>query len=288
MPLPTHTFNTQEVKIRRGERYTSQAVNKKFLVQPRGVYAGYLPAVSAGSRLLTLAPDPTYGISFCRVRSSAELSSLDVITDQPVVLDFTGHDFVADPIAYVIITASASLGGATTSSIFTRATIAVDPLEQLVCVVTEVAGELSVAFDDPTNRFTPFAHASAPLGFGFMKDGAIEELIAAVAMVAEVQAAREDLTGFVHPFPDGLHDRIGADLVPAAIASRLSRVTRTLRSNDHLIAFTTDEANVSASFTETARTRSPIETMSGLGAELSGVQGAISVPTDAVRNICVV
>jgi len=130
MPLPTHTFNTQEVKIRRGERYTSQAVNKKFLVQPRGVYAGYLPAVSAGSRLLTLAPDQTYGISFCRVRSSAELSSLDVITDQPVVLDFTGHDFVADPIAYVIITASASLGGATTSSIFTRATIAVDPLEQ--------------------------------------------------------------------------------------------------------------------------------------------------------------
>ncbi len=285
MALPTFAFNDQDVKIRRGERYASQAVNKKLLVQPRGIYAGFVPTVTSGSRILTLDVDPVYGLSFCRVRSSTELSSVDVILDTAVTLDFTGHDFGADPTAYVIIKAEAALGSTPVATVFTRGTIAVDPLEQLVCVVTELAGELEVAYDDPTNRFTPFAHASAPLGFGYMKDGAVEELLAAVAMVAEVAAAREDLTGFTWPYPDGLNDRIIADLDPAAIADRLGRVTRVLRSNDHLVSVTTDEINVSASFTETARLRAPAVTMDGAADEVAGIVGVI---TGAERNACFV
>lgn len=284
MALPTVDLSPQDVKVRFGERYTSQAINKKFLSQPRGIYIGFAPVVQSGSRILTLDVDPTYGISLCHVRSSTELSNVAVATDQPVTLDFTGHDFGVDPTAYVIISASASLGGATSGSIFTRGTIAVDPLEQLVCVVTEVSGELSVAFDDPTNRFTPFAHLSAPLGYGYMKDGAVEELIAAVAMVAEVEAAREDLTGFVWPFPDGLNDRIIADLAPAAIADRLARVARVIRGNDTLVASTTNLVNVSASFTETARVRAPVVTIDGQGDEVAKVIGAITDPNDAERN----
>lgn len=286
MALPTHTFEEQKVKYRRGESYVSAATNRSFLGWPYGCYLGFTPSVTAGSLVLTLNVDPTYLVSFARVLSGVELVNVDVVLDQAVTLDFDGHDFGADPTAYVMVSADVGVGSATTATIFTRATPPVDESEQLLCVVTKPGDDLVADFDDPTNRSSPYAHASAPLGYGFMKANAVEELIASVAMVSEVQAAREDLTGFVHPFPDGLNDRIGADLAPAAIAGRLGLGYRVVRSNDHSVGIDTSELNVSSSFTETARTALPISTLDGNGSETS--PGVITDSDAEERNICFV
>ena len=166
-----------------------------------------------------------------------------------------------------MVRADQKLGSPVSADVFTRGTGPVDVTEQLVCVVTKPSADLVVAFDQPTNQDSPFAWTTAPLGFGFMRDGAVEELQQAVAMVAEVEAARLDLQGMTWPFPDGLHDRIIADLVPAAIAGRLGLGLRVLRGEDTLVASTTDEVNVSSSFTEVARTRLPILTLEANGSD---------------------
>jgi len=284
MTLPTYDFNEQAIKLRYGERYASEAMNKKFLGLPRGVYLGFAPSVSG--RLLTLSPDQNRGFSSCRLRSSStgHPVCVDVVINGDVVLDFTDHDFVGDPTAYVICTAFSELGQASTASVFTRATPAVDPEEQLICAVTESGGALVVDNDQPTNQSSPFAWSTAPLGYGFMRSNAIEELQQAVLMVGEVAAARVDLTSTDHPwnppFDYGLTDRVEADLLPAAIASRLSIQHRVIFGEDHA-ATTGDTVNVSGSFSETSRTRLPIQTFVHDGSETQ--EGVV---TDAARNIC--
>jgi len=39
-------IDRQNIKARWGERYTSDAVNKKFIGFPRGVYYGFVPAAN--------------------------------------------------------------------------------------------------------------------------------------------------------------------------------------------------------------------------------------------------
>ena len=284
MTLPTYDFNEQSIKLRYGERYASEALNKKFLGLPRGVYLGFVPSVSG--RLLTLSPDSGRGFSLCRLLSptAGHPICIDVVINGSVVLDFTDHDFVADPTAYVICAAFAELGQASTATVFTRSTTAVDPQEQLICVVTESSGALVVASDQPTNQSSPYAWSTAPLGYGFMRSNAIEELQQAVLMVGEVADARVDLTALDHPwnppFDYGLTDRVEADLLPAAIASRLAIQHRVIFGEDHA-ASTGDTVNVSGSFSETSRTRLPIQTFEPNGSETQ--EGVI---TDADRNIC--
>jgi len=41
---PTQSFTKDNVKVRWGERYTSDALNKKFLGIPRGIYLGFVPS----------------------------------------------------------------------------------------------------------------------------------------------------------------------------------------------------------------------------------------------------
>lgn len=52
---PSALIDKQKLKARWGERYTSDAVNKKFLGIPRGVYFGFVP--SSNGLTLTLSPD---------------------------------------------------------------------------------------------------------------------------------------------------------------------------------------------------------------------------------------
>lgn len=292
MTLPTYDFNEQEIKFRHGERYVSDALNKKFLGVPRGVYFGFEPSVS--SLVLTLNVDTERGKSLCRLLSTPAAHApgdprlhpicIDVVVDEALVLDFSTHDFGAEPTAYVICTAFAELGAASTASVFTRNTPAVDPYEQLICVVTESAGSLVVDAAQPTNQDSPFAWTTAPLGYGFMRSGAIEELQQAVLMVGEVEAARVDLLSVNHPWIPpgdlGLHDRIVADLDPPAIANRLALQHRLVFGEDHA-ATTGDSVNVSGSFSETSRTRNPVQTF-----EAGGSESQVGVITDAVRNIC--
>jgi hypothetical protein len=280
MPLPTHTFAKEEIKCRRGERYVSEAVNRKFMAHPLGVYLGYTPSVTAGSLVLTLQPDTTYGISLARTTSTLTFAPVDVSIDEDVTLDFAGHDFGADPTVYVMIRAAYDLGAPTTGEVFTRATGPVDTTEQLLCVITKPGDDLVADATEPTSRDTPFAWTTAPLGYGYMKDGAIEELEQAVAMVAEVEAAREDMTGFVHPMLD---DRIVADLQPDAIASRLGRYLHVVRSNVYVVSAPQSSFDVSDSFTSTQRTFDPLLNIDGDGSE--SADGAV---TDSERNICIV
>lgn len=286
MTLPTHSFAPIEVKPRTGEPYLTSAVNKKFLGWPRGVHLGFIPQVTNGSLIVTLAIDPTYGLSLARVKSSLEASNIDVVSDQPLTLDFTGHDFVTNPTAYVKVQASAQLGSPTTAQVYTTATAGSTPTDQLICVVTKPGANLVAAFDAPTHRATPYAYSGTPLGYGFMGDGAVEQLLQAVAMVAEVAAARVDLAGVNHPYAPisqkGLTDRITADLQPAAIAGRLGLTHRVIRSQDYTLGAPAATINVSSSFARTGRTRPPLVTIVPNGSET--LAGAI---TDAdVRNVC--
>ena len=284
MALPTHTFSEQQIKYRRNESYISQGTNKSFLGWPYGCYLGFTPAVAAGSLVLTLNVDPIYLVSFARLLSGVELSNVDVVLDQAVTLDFTGHDFVGDPTAFVMVSADLGVGVTTAATVFSRGTGPVDETEQLLCVITKPGDDLEVASDDPANRSSPYAHASAPLGYGFMKDGAVEELIEAVLMVLEVQAARIDLTGFTHSFPQGLNDRLTADLAPAAIASRLGLGYRVVRSNDHLVTIDSSEINVSTSFGAADRTALPVQTFEANGSETQ--VGVITQSDAEARNVC--
>jgi len=290
MTLPTLAFAPTQIKPVFGESYVSEAANTKFLGQPRGVYLGFVPQVTTGSRFLTLAVDPVYGVSLARMKSSLEATNVDVVSDQATTLDFTGHNFIADPTVYVKVHASSKLGSPTTAEVYTTAVPGSTPTDQLLCVVTLVLGELSVASDAPANRATPYAYATAPLGYGFMRDGAVEQLLASVAMVAEVAAARVDLDGVNHPYvpipQQGIADRIAADLLPAAVASRLGRSHYIVRSQDYFTAGAADTFQVSSSFAKAARTRAPLITIPPNASELAN--GAITGTNDATRNICFV
>ena len=290
MTLPTLAFAPTQIKPIFGESYVSEAANTKFLGQPRGVYLGFVPQVTPGSLLLTLAVDPVYGVSFARMRSSLEATNVDVVTDQPTILDFTGHNFIANPTAYVKVHANSKLGSPTTAEVYTTAVPGSTLTDQLLCVVTSVLGNLVVVFDAPTNRATPYAYATAPLGYGFMRDSAVEQLLASVAMVAEVAAARVDLDGVNHPYvpipQQGIADRIAADLLPAAVASRLGRFYHVVRSQDHFVPSPSDTIPLSSSFAKAARTRAPLITIPPNGSELAN--GAVTGPSDMVRNVCFV
>jgi len=301
VPLPAHAFDKTEIKVRYGERYVSQAVNKKFLGFPFGVYRGFTPATTAGSLVLRLEPDGITGTSLARAQSTTELVSVDIVIDAVVQLDFSDHDFGTEPTAYAMVRAAASLGGATSGEVFTRATGPADLTEQLLCVVTKPAADLEIAADPAAGpaveRDTPYAYAGAPMGYGFMASGAVEQISAAVAMVGEVEDSRTDLDDVYHdwdpldvtPPPGvelGLADRIVADLQPDAIAGRLGLVYRVVRSNEHTTAIETSEVNVSSSFTETARLRLPVLTLDGGGSETQ--VGVVTDDDAEARNVCFV
>jgi len=287
---PVHAFAPQEVKIRYGEKYLSEAINRKFLGIPRGVYLGFVPSFAGNA--LTLAVDPTYGVSFARLTSSLDpLSSVDVVTIAPLTLDFTGH--VIYPVN-IVLKADAALGQPHQAQIVTQLGPPSGPTEILICRVT-AAGVFSTAL--PADQDNPYAYSSAPLGFGFMKSGAVEELLAAIDVVAEVQAARVDLTGFTHP---NLGARLASDASGASMAGRLGKEIKNLQGTDHLVVGAVSSVNVSRAFSGLHRGLlglTPVENIAPFGSEsfvaavtagtlpLVPPTGAIS---DTFRNVCAV
>lgn len=286
VPVITVPISANAIKYRYREPYVSDATNTKFLGVPRGVYVGFTPSISGG--VLTLAPDTTYGVSLLRVTSQTSTTSVDIYTNEPVTLDFNSH--LVFPV-FVIGRVNSNLGGPTTAEIMTSVTLPTSPEEVQICTVVDPT---TVLFDAPANREEPYAFASADLGYGFMRDGAVEELINAVAIVTEVQNARLDLAGVTHP---SLNSRLTADGDVAAVADRLANATRAVQSLDYVLAAPSLSIPVSDSFSAIYRTTAPLENINGFGSEI--VPGAITsglLPTtaptgsasDGVRNVCVV
>jgi len=176
----------------------------------------------------------------------------------------------------------------------------------LATALLTTAQTITALFDDPTNRSTPFAHLSAPLGYGFMKDGAVEELINAIALTAEIQAARVDLLSVVHPTLGGPpsagppSNRLEEDMKASAMGGRLGKEVRNIVGIDVTPVTTASTINVSRSFSAFHRNiagLTPVENIRGFGTET--YVGAITsgtvpgtLPLDAlpdeIRNVCAV
>jgi hypothetical protein len=288
MPVyPTYNIPSAAVRFRFGERYISEAANRKFLGLPRGVYLGFVPTFSGN--VLSLAPDQTYGVSLARLASQADLlNPIDVFTTDTVTLDFSGH--AVYPVN-VVLKATGALGQPYSAEIVTQVAAPVQPTELLLGVVTAAN---TIGADIPANRDHPFAYTNAPLGFGFMPSGSVEDLLNAVAMITEVQDARTDLAGTTHP---QLGDRLDADAAGPAVANRLGKEIRTISSETYTLATDSVTVAVSNSFANMHRTRAPLETIPGFGSESK--LGAVTSGTplqfppagtfaDSDRNVCAV
>ena len=285
--FPTHTFRDQAVKFRFGERYISEATNRKCLGFPPGVYFGFVPTLV--ENILTLAPDLAMGLSLARLISQDDaLAALDVISDSNIVIDFTGHTVYP---VNVVLKANGTLGQPFSAEIVTQAAAPALPTELLLGVMIS-----SGSFDSdlPSNRSNPFAYVGAHLGYGFMPSSSVEELLAAVSMITEVQDARIDLDGVTQA---NLKDRLDVDAAGPAIASRLGQEIRTIISEDYTLAAGTGVVVVGDSFANKHRTNSPIETIPGFGSETK--IGAVTDGTprpfppagtlaDDDRNVCAV
>ena len=66
-------IDRQNVKARWGERYTSDAVNKKFVGFPRGIYYGFVPSASG----LVLSMRPDISISYTDLSGAAIIGEVN-------------------------------------------------------------------------------------------------------------------------------------------------------------------------------------------------------------------
>jgi len=288
---PSHQFDAVNVKFRHGERYISDAADKKFLGIPRGVYLGFVPSFGTND-VLTLSPDPMFGVSFARVTSQDDpLYSVDVFVQTDVILDFSNHN--AFPVNVVLKTRGA-LGFPHSAEIVTQSAAPTQPTEILLGVVT-APQTISVA--EPFNRDTPYAYSGAPLGYGFMKSNAVDELLAAIALNAEIADARVDLAGTTQA---SLDDRLEADGDASAMADRLGKETQSILAGDFVLTSPTSVVNISsgfAAFHRSAASLTPIEDFEGFASETrpgAVTSGTIPSPspagamTDNVRNVCAI
>jgi hypothetical protein len=286
--LPTLTFPVDQVKFRHGEKYVSLASNHKFLGTPYGVYVGFDASVSG--TVVSFAPDPACGFSFIRVLSTDDsLAVVDIFSESTQSLDFA--DWIAAynlatpgvvfPV-YILARASYQFGQASTAEFFTRLSPAADDTEVLIGVVSWDGNDLTINTTQPFAQSNPFAWSTAPLGYGFMREGAAADLITGLSVTAEVEAARQDLSGFTWPT---LNDRLIEDLSGPAMAGRLARSVRAIQSNDYVLAAPTTSLNVSGSFGDVSRSFFPALSFPGGGTE--DQEGVITGPSDTVRNIVV-
>lgn len=288
MALPGHTFTVEQVKFRRGEKYVSLAANQQFLGVPYGVYVGFTITIS--DTVITLSPDTDCEFSFLRVLSTDDpVAVVDVYSESALTLDFADWIVASQALTpgvvfpvYIIARASYQFGQESTAEVFTRVTPAVGDAEILLGVVAFDGTDLSVDSSQPLARGNPFAWDNAPLGYGFMQDGDATDLINGLSVTSEVEDARTDISGFVW---STLNDRLIEDLSGSTMAARLALSVQAVQANDYVIAAPTTSVNVSSSFAAISRLSSPPLTFDGGGTEVQ--IGAITAPSDALRNVCV-
>lgn len=269
--FPSHSFEKEFIKVRYLDPNAPRSIAQRWLGMPRGVYVGFTP--SGSGDILTLSVDAANGFSLLKVGSATQKAQVDIFTDQPVVLNFTGHSQFP---VYVLAKASFPIGGITRGEIFTRATPASGPGEITICEVTKPADDLVVDVTAPSNRNTPIAFQGQAAGF--MSSGSVVALDDASNSVAEIQAGRTSPYTGAHP---SLAERINADLSGEEMANRIGLRNVNVVSNSHPGSGGSSSVNVSGSFTETGREFEPILTIEAGGDEAT--EGAVIDPT---RNSC--
>jgi hypothetical protein len=221
--------------------------------------------------------------------SDDPLAVVDVFSETTQTLDFTdwidAFDAATPGVVFpvhVMARASYQFGQASTAEIFTQIG---DPLaddEVLIGVVAWDGTDLSINTAQPFAQRNPFAYANAPLGYGFMQDGAAADLITALSVTAEVEAARVDLSGTTW---SSLNDRLIEDLSGSSMAGRLALSVRAIQSNDYVLAAPTTSLNVSGSFGDVSRAFFPPISIPGGGSEVQ--DGVITGLSDVVRNVVI-
>jgi len=272
--FPSKSLAKEYVKLRFLEESAPRGVNDRLYGMPRGVYTGFEPSVANGSSTMTLRVDSLENFSLLKVGGRTVKTMVDVFTDSDIVLDFEGHTVFP---VYVLATADYSSGSPTYGRIFTRATGPVGVSETLICVVSKTGDDLTLSTTVPTSRRPPVAHVDQKVGF--MVEGAVEDLSAAVLTTAEIVAARTSAATGAHA---DLSTRIAGDLSGQSMADRLMLRLSNVLSNVHGPAVATT-LNVSGSFPETGRVSNPILTIGSGGDETT--VGAI---TDSPNNVAFV
>lgn len=272
---PSVSVDPLAIKYRFGESYLSEATNQKFLGVPPGVYYGFEPTWSGN--VLTLDVDATYEVSLLRVVSQLDpTKAVDLYTDQPITLDFSS---LVDPYPrYVVARADYSFGQPVSATILDVGAKPTTTQDVLICTLLDAT---TVLFNAPANRDTPYAWASAPLGYGFMRDGDVESLLQAIDLSVEVSDARVDLTGTTQ---GSLDTRIEADGTTQAMADRLAKRIFSIRSLEHA-TLAANSLNVSRSFANVnriAEAETPQETLEPFGSETRlGAITAGTIPSPA-------
>lgn len=122
--FPVQVFTKEEALVGANDDYKSSLLGRKFAGNPKGVYIGFLPAVSQPSPIVTLTIGGVEGVSLIKIPSSAEPAGLDIVVAQSIQLDFTGQPDADFPIHIVARAAyTDSSATATTADIFTRSAV---------------------------------------------------------------------------------------------------------------------------------------------------------------------
>lgn len=275
--FPNFPFTRDNVKVRFLEPTVSQSVNQRFLGMPRGVYVGYVPQVTNGSLILTLATDPRLKFSTLKVGASSTAVQVDIFTNGSVTLDFTGHGIFP---VFVIARADYQSGFPTQGQILTRATGPSGPQEIAICVVDKPGANLTVSTTIPGQRQPPLAFSGQ--AFGYMYGGATDDIMFAQSVTAEVINARISLKTALPSA--NLSARLALDFAADYIAGILGLRNVSTVGNNYFAPAGTGSLNVSASFGQLTRQVPPALTIAAGGSEVA--EGAITAPADTDRNVC--
>ena len=180
--FPSLPLDENSIKVRYLEPFGSEAINKKDLDTPLGIYSGFLPSVTGGSAILSLFADFTKGRSVLKVDSTNSHAAMTIAIENNIDLDFTGHDFATNSPIYVIATADYQSGSATTASISTSI-VAPDGRTTIgICRVQSATNDpldMQAFATDAPDRHQPLATAGN--SFGYMVGGSAESLATLVA-----------------------------------------------------------------------------------------------------------
>lgn len=176
--FPNLPLDEDNIKVKYLEPFGSEAINKKDLDMPLGVYSGFIPSVTGGSAVLSLFADFTKGRSVLRMDSSSSQNMLTVVLETNIELDFTGHDFATNSPVYVVATGNYQVGVSTTANIVTTLTPPDGITEIGICRVQSPTNDpldMEIFASDVPDRHQPLATANNP--YGFMLGGSAELLV---------------------------------------------------------------------------------------------------------------